>query len=452
MLRRLYTQLAGPSFGAIFARIAAGSALVQAAGMGLALIVGMLLARALGAHGLGIYSLGMSVVALLSVPTEFGLPTYLMREVATAHVRQDWGRLRTVVSWCTRAIFLSSIAVTVAACLCLAFAGPSIGQELTLTILAALPLVLLVALTKAREAALQGMNLQPLAQIPMLIGRPGTFLTVLALAVFGFGFALDASQAMMLHSFSMALVAAAITLLYRARISTRSSWPQDSTFDGRGAVRAALPMALTEGLRVMNGHIAIFMLGFLASPTAVGIYKVADAVCILCALPVFVLSNVVAPQIARLHVAGDVARLGSLVSYVALSMTVGSLAMAMPVVFFGIDILSLLFGPGFGDAYLPMIILCIGYAASAMMGPSLAYMNLTGREQTVTRAFAVSFLANLVLGAAAVSIAGATGAALTNVVCYLIWNGWLWREAKRQAKVDTSLLPAMQELLAWRRA
>ena len=449
MIRRLYTQLAGPGFGAIFARVVAGSALAQATGMGLALLVGMLLARALGAHGLGIYSLSMSLVAVLGIPTEFGLPTYLMREVAAAHVRHDWTRLRSVVAWCTRAILVSSIVVTVVAGGILTVGTGAISSELSLTVLAALPLVLLVALTKAREATLQGMNLQPLAQVPMLVGRPGAFLVCAAFFVFVLGYALAPAQAMLLHSLAMLLVAGGITLLYRSQTAGRfvETEPLQS-INPAEALRAAFPMAMTEGLRVLNGHVAVFLLGMLATPTAVGLFKVADAICILCALPMFALNNAVGPQIARLHAAGDIARLRSLVSYVALSMAAGSVTMALPVVFFGTDILGLLFGRGFDGAQGPMIVLCAGYAICSLLGPSLAFMNLTGREQTVTRSLGVSFLANLIFGAVAVTFAGATGAALANVVGYLLWNGWLWREAKRQAGVDTSLLPAAHEMIA----
>lgn len=322
-----------------------------------------------------------------------------------------------------------------------------LSRELLLTVLAALPLVPFVALTKAREATLQGMNLQPLAQIPMLVGRPGTFLAALAITVLLLGRELEPPQGTLLHSASMALIAIAITLIYRAYAPAALAAPT-TTFNGATAIRATLPMAMTEGLRVLNGHIAVFLLGLLATPTAVGLFKAADAICLICALPVFVLSNVVGPQIARLHAAGDSQRLRALVSYVALAMTAGSLATALPVIFFGNYALTFLFGPEFSGAQMPLIVLCLGYAASGCLGPSLAFMNLTGRERTVTRSFAASFVASLVFGATAISVAGATGAAIGNVAGYLVWNGWLWYQAKRQAGIDTSLVPAARELIS----
>lgn len=444
---RFYNQIVGPGFGATFARVVAGSAVAQASSMVLALLVGMLLARTMGPSGLGVYSLAMSITAVLSIPTEFGMPTYLMREVATAHVRNDWGYLATVVTWCSRAIVLSSLAVIALVCLVLFALASQINQGLKCTILAALPIVLLAAQTKAREAAMRGMNLQILAQIPMLILRPGLFLLGLLVASYVVGISMSAPRAMLLHSLSMVFVLVAVTITFRANVPPDMPSPPTGTLDGRVALRAALPMAMTEGLRVLNGHLSVFLLGYLADSGAVGLFKVADSIGTLCALPVAILNIVAAPQITRLHASNDMARLRKLVSYVALAMTLGSLALALPVFLFGSETLSMLFGPKFADARTPMLILCLGYAMGAMLGPSAVFMNMTGRERTVTRSIAVSFSTNLVLGAVAVSYAGVAGAALANVVGYFVWNGWLWREGKRQAQVDTSLRPATIGLL-----
>ena len=226
--------------------------------------------------------------------------------------------------------------------------------------------------------------------------------------------------------------------------------PPTSTFDRRGALRAVVPMAMTEGLRVLNGNLSVFLLGYLTDPSAIGLFKVADSVGTLCSIPVAILNIVAAPQIARLHASGDTERLKKLVSYVALAMTLGSIALAVPLLLFGSETLSMLFGPKFANARTPMLILCLGYGLGAAFGPSLVFMNMTGRERTVTRSFAVSFFSNFLLGAAAISYAGPTGAAVANVAGYLIWTGWLWLEGKRRARVDTSLLPATIGLLRLR--
>jgi O-antigen/teichoic acid export membrane protein len=325
---------------------------------------------------------------------------------------------------------------------------PAIGHELRLTILAALLLVLLVGQANARDLAMRGMNLQLISQLPMLILRPGTFLVLLLVAFAALG-TLSAPQAMLLHAAAMVVVLLAISILFW-RHTPRMRLERTVPFDARAALRAALPMGMTEGLRVVNGHLAVFIIGAMVDAGSVGLFKVADSIGTLCALPISILNIVAAPQIARLNAANDVRRMKKLVSTVALGMTLGALALALSMVFFGSDIVALLFGPAFADALVPMLILCLGYAAGAMLGPSIVFMNMTGRERTVARGIAVSFGANLVLGTILISTAGVVGAALANVAAYFIWYGWLWWEAKRQADVDTSLVPAVVELLSRR--
>jgi O-antigen/teichoic acid export membrane protein len=430
----------------MLARVAAGMAITQVAGMALTMVAGLVLARILGPHGLGIYSLAMSIVAVAAIPTEFGLPTYLMREAAAAHVRNDWGYLGAALRWCSRTVLLLSVAVVAVVATVVLALKAQLGAELTLAILAALPIVPLSAQTKIWEAALRGMNLQVLAQIPMLVARPATFLAGLAVAASIIGLSLSAWGVMALHALAMVFVALTIMALFERNAPPDVRRAAAHAFDGRAALRAALPMAMTEGLRVLNGHIAVFLLGTLASAGAVGQFKVADTVGLLCVLPSSILNVVAAPQIARLQAANDTARLKQLVSYVALGMTAGCFALALPIVLFGDTVLSIMFGPAFADAQAPMLILCVGYAAGAMVGPSAVFMNMTGREGTVARSIAIAFLANLALGSVAISYAGAAGAAFANVLSFFIWNGWLWREARRQAGVDTSLVPALSAL------
>jgi len=442
MLKRFYIRVTGPGLGGLVARVAGGTTLAQVASMGLALLVGIFLARILGPEGLGVYSLAIATIAVLNIPTEFSWSTYLMREAAGAHVRSDWGYLGAVFAWCTRTIFLMSLAVVIVAAAVLLFLP--INHELRWTILAALLLIPLIAQSNARDLAMRGMNLQLIGQLPMLILRPGMFLVFLSLAFVALG-TMSAPQAMLLHVLAMVAVVVAISILFWRNTPQVTAQPSVA-FDGRAAFRAAWPMGMTEGLRVLNGHLAVFLIGALTDAGAVGLFKVADSIGMMCAMPLSILNIVAAPQIARLHAANDARRLKKLVSTVALGMTLGAASLALFVMFFGAEILLPLFGAQFARAETPMLILCLGYALGAMLGPATVFMNMTGRERTVTRGIVVSFTANLVLGAALISTLDIVGAALANVAAYFIWYGWMWWEAKRQAGVDTSLVPALTGL------
>jgi O-antigen/teichoic acid export membrane protein len=447
-LRGFLRNFGGTGFGFAFARIAAGAALSQFAGMAVATLVGVVLARQLHPEGLGVYSIAMSTVAILAIPTEFGLPNYLMREVAAAHVKLEWGRLAAVLHWCTRAILVSSLAVAAAAAIVASLVP--LTAPLRFAVFAALPIVVLSAQTNARDFALRGMNLQLLGQLPTLVLRPIFFLTCLLAFLVLQPSSLTPGTAMLLQTLSMALVAVTAAIIFRRFAPPQVFMRHTGSVSRNEALSASLPMGMTEALRVLNGHMAIFFLGALASTEAVGLFKVADSIGLLCALPISILNVVTAPQIARLHAAGDTERLARLVSYVGLGMALGCFGMFLLVAVFGETILSTLFGAKYVEAKLPMLVLCLGYTIAAAMGPSVAFMNMTGRERTVAQGIAMSFAVNLVVGAAAITYAGAIGAAFANVAGYIIWTAWLSRQSYKLARIDTSLLSALRELYARR--
>src|SRR5690606_25270000 len=79
--------------------------------------------------------------------------------------------------------------------------------------------------------------------------------------------------------------------------------------EARQWLASALPMSLTEGMRVAQGHAATLLLGALSSSAQVGIFKVADSAAALCALPVTLMNVTAAPIVARLVAEGNHGRL-----------------------------------------------------------------------------------------------------------------------------------------------
>ncbi|MCR6496037.1 oligosaccharide flippase family protein [Thermomonas sp. S9] len=99
MIRRLHYHLAGNGLGATLLKSVGGATGVSMLGMAFTFLLGWQLARGLGAAGYGIYGVAMAVVSMLGVPSQFGLPQLLTREVAAANAVHDWGRLNGVVRW-----------------------------------------------------------------------------------------------------------------------------------------------------------------------------------------------------------------------------------------------------------------------------------------------------------------------------------------------------------------
>jgi len=63
------------------------------------LLSSIALARTLGPETYGTYAFVLSLIVLLALPVQMGLPTLITRETAKAITLQDWGLLRGIWSW-----------------------------------------------------------------------------------------------------------------------------------------------------------------------------------------------------------------------------------------------------------------------------------------------------------------------------------------------------------------
>ena len=75
---------------------------VRVIGTFLTFILSIVLARTLGAAGYGIYSFALSIIMILSIPIQSGLPTLAVRETAKALAINNYPLIRVIASWSNR--------------------------------------------------------------------------------------------------------------------------------------------------------------------------------------------------------------------------------------------------------------------------------------------------------------------------------------------------------------
>ena len=418
-------------------RALAGSGALQAAGMAATFLVGLQLARGLGPGGYGQYGIAMAMLTLAAVPSEFGLPQLVTREVAAASAREQRERLFGVIAWADRVVLTLAIPLSV-----LIAAGAWLVLESRIVAVAvavgafAIPLV---AFAKIRGAALQGLHFVVLGQTPITLLRPllmSLMLAVLFLLMPG----ADASEAMALN-----VVTAAVAVVFaHAWLRGRLPRPRPTRVeqDKSGWLRSAWPMATTAGIRTFQPQIGILLLGLLASSHEVGIFRVALSTAVMVAVPIGLINTVIGPQLARLHAEGDRRRLQQLCSRSAQLMTATVLMLALPFLLYGAPLLSLVFGEDFAPANIALMILCLAQLASAMFGPNALLLVMAGSERRVTRAIAAALIVNAAVLLLLVPSLGQVGAAWAAGAGLLTWNAIAWWDAYRIVGVNTFFLSA----------
>lgn len=440
MIKRLRSYLAKPGLGPKLVKAIAGSAGLRLAGMFFGFLVGVQLARSLGVEGYGVYGLAMSIIALMSVVTEFGLPQLLTREVASAQVKGEWGKVRGILQWSGRTVLAISALVFVSCVAWLLATGRQLTDPLSLTLIVGLPLIPLVSQSKLRCAALRGLQNIVRSQIPETLLRPVSY----SLLLFAVSLAMPISPAL---AMGLGVVAAGIALTLSANMLRRSlppevaeATPVKNTSEWRSS---ALPMALTEGMRVFQAHLAVLMLGALSTISMVGLFRVASSMAVLIAFPLSLFTVVSASVIARLHAQKDHERLQRLLSWLSLGMTAATFVLSLPFLIAGQPLLGLTFGHDFEGSNPILLVLCASNILSGFFGTNAVLLNMTGHHVRVMRASWISLAVVCMSCPLLVLAMGAIGAALASSLATLVWNIVMWRDALRLLNLDASFIPLL---------
>lgn len=419
-----------------FGRESAWTLVFRVTSLGAGLLVTILLTRALGAEGYGIYSYALAIVGLLSLPAESGLPMLVMRETAKNMSLDRPKVVRGVWIWSGRvATGISLILLISGAIVVLAMGGGSLDVR-NWTLLLAFVLIPLLALGNLRGAALRGLERVLAGPLPEFVVRPVVYLTFLAVLAFA-AEQYTPAQAMGLHvvAAGLAFIVGAILLWRFAPTSVREASP---TYEGRTWLRSALPLALITGMMTINGYSDIIMLGIFENDEVVGVYRVAVQVAALVSLGMEAVNMVIAPRFAKLYAQRDLSGLQRVAASSARIVFVSSVGAAVVYAIVGREFLDLVFGAEFIAAFVPSLILMSGGLVNSATGSTGYLLTMTGHERDEAKVVTVAAIVNVLLNLALIPFLGAVGAAIASAISYAVWRIWLWRYVRRRLGINSS--------------
>lgn len=416
------------------------TALIRAVGLALTLGVSVFLARVMGAEGLGQYTLAFAVISLLGLPVHMGLPSLVLRETARAKAARNWQALRGIWYWATRRILLvSALIVLLGGSLTWAvhwLFDPSVRS----VFLVGLPLVPLIALSKARAGALRGLGQVAVSQVPEDLLRP--MVLILLGAVSYLVLQQDVSPVLMM---GLHLVAASFAfivgtvLLLRARPREMVA-TLERVIESREWAKAIWPLALIASVQSVMANADFLMLGLWRDAADVGQYKVATSGAALCAVGLGVVAMVINPRFAALHQVRDMAGLSRIAAIGAGMGFVAAAPLALVLAIWAAPILSFVFGEEYAGGASALTILALAQTLNAFFGSCIGLLNMTGHEKKAMRGFLISTVLNVGLNAMLIPIWGMEGAATSTLVSTAVWNLLLWRSARMTLAIDSSVM------------
>jgi O-antigen/teichoic acid export membrane protein len=406
--------------------------LLGAAGAACRYLNSILLARVLGSAGYGLFALANTVVMILAMPANMGLPVSSVHFVAAGAARRDWAALRWTVAASLRIVAVSSLAWTAVVVLAAPWGSRALFDKEGLALpLAGLALSLpLLGLNAVAGGCLQGLKEIRAKVIVEKIAHPVIF-SALLLAMFVAPSAAARTLPWVLAAFFLA--AAAVAVLSGRWLSARMAAVPPAEGPAprrwRELFAFATPVMLLNLLNQFVLWSDVLVMGVYRSAAEIGIYHVATRLGTAVNMPTEALNTSLAPSYAGMHGRGDAAGLRQAFHTSTRWIFSLSALIALVVVFGGRPLLRL-FGSDFEAGHLPLALIAAGQLASAAMGTNgmlltmtgFPHINLVNAACVAAASLGLNALLVPAYGAVGAAAAGASSLALINAVrCVEIW-------------------------------
>lgn len=398
-------------------RGAATAFVLKVVGAGLGFGFNVLLARLLGAEGVGVYYLALTVTTIASVVGRVGLDNALLRFIAVSAVQGDWNKVAGVYRrgiWITTVVSTVSTLFVVGSASWIAqsiFSEPTLAAPLRLIALGILPLSLLIlyaemlkGLKKTSEAVLVQSIGVPLISIPLLVLLGGPFGVVGAV---------------------IAYVLATILVLLLGIGMWRRATPQIRSlrgdFDVRRLISTSLPLFWVASMNLVMSWTDTVMLGIWMDSKTVGIYGIAMRTAMLTSFILVSVNSIIAPKFAALYAQGESKALGSLACNAAKLTTLLAAPLLLLFIVAPTWVLKF-FGPDFITGATVLSILSIGQFVNVVTGSVGYLLMMSGYEKLMRNNIMASAALNVALNAMLIPKYGLSGAAIATAVSLAMMN------------------------------
>lgn len=422
MIQQLTKYYAGDGLRAQLVKGVTGTAGLKVGAIVLSLATGVLLARALGPEHYGIYSFVYALIVLIGLPSRAGLPILVVRETARNQFDQRWGELRGLLTFANVFTFAYSVVAGLIAVYVAWKVWGEGGSQTFPTFLWALLLLPLISLGSIRGAVLKGLRKPIQGQLPEEILRPLILVLVLAGALL-VGADISSVQAYYFHVFA-ALVAFLIGAGMLWKAIPGPVFSARATYQPRVWAVSLVPLAVFSALRMADSQITIVLLGSLANAEDVGLFKVAFQGAALVSFGLTAVNLVVAPHIARLYQAGDMAKLQEMITKSTRMVMLLSLPVFVVFVMWGEPLVVLVFGTEYGNAALALAVLSFGQLVNVSTGSVGVVLNMSGNERSTLIPVVLALVSNVAFCVWLIPQWGLMGAAIacgaSTIICNLL--------------------------------
>ncbi|MFZ1989892.1 MAG: oligosaccharide flippase family protein [Alphaproteobacteria bacterium] len=438
----LSRQISSPHMERLLKR-ASAVFLTQVAGGGIMFLHGILLARWLRPEAYGFYSFAVTLIIVLRILANFGLPLMLQRSVAVYGEAKNWAHLKGLLQYALKLSIGSGAATAlVTAAAILLFMHPT-GRAGGL-ILLALPLLCLMPISESAAGALRGLHQVSAGQATEAI-RSAIYLALIVLTYLVLRH-MTASTALILRIIAEAAGAALIIMWLRRHL------PDDlktaaAAFDVKTWRQGQLSFMAIEAMYLIYLQTDILVLGVMRPMAEVGVYRMASNLTLILSFAAMIATSTLGPLAASAWSAGrkdelaDVSRRMSRLAFLLTLAVYIALLTAIPV------FISIL-GVEYSALGLPLVILGFAQVLRALLSASPSLVLMTNGEREGAWSVGASAVSNLLLNLALIPLLGMAGSAIATALSTILQTGLYAWFAYRRTGISGAAIED-KRLIAW---
>ncbi len=407
---------------------------IRVFGAGLAYLSQILLARWMGAHEYGIYSVAWTVIIVLGIFACIGFSSSSNRFIPQYTQAGDLPHLRgfllaSRLSALIAGTFLAGLGL-LTVWLLRPLIEPYYIWPLSLIFLT-LPLF---ALGGVQDGIARSYDWPSLAMLPTYIWRPLAIIGLVLLLL------LAGQPATAMTAAAAAIAATWLVALYQLftlnkRIAKQTgSGPR--TIELQGWLAISMPMLLVEGFLQLITSADVIMVSFWHTPGEVAVYFAASKTLALVHFVYFAVRAASAHRFSGFIHADDPEGLADYTRRATVWTFWPSLAAGIGLLMIAPLLLGL-FGKGFDAGYSLIAVLLLGVLVRASVGPVDALLSMTGHQKSCATIYASTFVINVVLNLILIPQLGLMGAALATSLSIVFEAARLAHTAHKKLQVRT---------------
>jgi O-antigen/teichoic acid export membrane protein len=414
-ITRLYHRLDGHTKEVING--AASSFALRITGAALAFALNVVLGRMLGATGVGLYFLALSVVTIATVLGRVGLDNALLRFTAASASSGDWVAIKGLfiksmqITLITSSLLTISVGIFAPWISKTLFNAPGLVDPLRTMALGIVPTSLFTIVAR------------------MLQGLKRTKDGVAVLNVWAPAFCLAGAIALVpiwgvqgaVTSYAIAATLTTVIAWWRWHKATPQLTELIGYFSTQKLFQSSTPLFWVALSQLAITLTATISLGIWSTNADVGIYGAASRIVILLNFIIEAVNSIASPKFSALHQQGDMRALRALTKS-STKLLIIAATPAFAVFFLIPDKIIGIFGSEFTSGATVIMILAAGQLVNIITGPAGNVLMMCGYERLVRNAVVISALICITISLLLIPQMGMIGAAIANSVTVVIEN------------------------------